>query len=432
MAVENENNINSSVVVTESYDNLEKKNEAKDFTNHFRLRYNALRSMLQNRKELASVASISRLHNKNSSEYVSLIGIVSEKRESSNGNIILKIEDMTDSISVLVSKDKLEIFGVAKNIVEDEVVGFNGYTSSNKGMVFANNIFFPDVPVDHELKKIDEEIFAAFISDIHVGSKMFLQDDFMRFVKWINGKSGTREQLMIAENVRYLFITGDLVDGVGIYPGQEEELAIRDVKKQYELCASLLSGIRKDIKIIICPGNHDAVRSVEPQPPLDKRYALPIWELGQVMVSNPAWINIHSSEHFKGFDVLMYHGASFNYYIDNVESLRQKKARDNPSLIMKFLLQKRHLSPMHGASLYVPHHEKDYMVIHKVPDFFIAGDLHRLDVASYNNVTTINGSCFQAKTSFQEKTGNNPDPSKVPVVNLRTREVKVLKFGRDS
>jgi len=40
----------------------------------------------------------------------------------------------------------------------------------------------------------------------------------------------------------------------------------------------------------------------------------------------------------------------------------------------------------------------------------------------------ISGSCWQAKTSFQEKLGHEPEPARVPLVNLKTREIKILKF----
>ena len=37
--------------------------------------------------------------------------------------------------------------------------------------------------------------------------------------------------------------------------------------------------------------------------------------------------------------------------------------------------------------------------------------------------------CMNEKTKYQEKTGNNPDPCKVPIINLKTREIKIMKFG---
>ena len=43
----------------------------------------------------------------------------------------------------------------------------------------------------------------------------------------------------------------------------------------------------------------------------------------------------------------------------------------------------------------------------------------------------IANSCWQAMTAFEEKVGNNPDPCKVPILNLKTRAIKILDFSDD-
>ena len=62
------------------------------------------------------------------------------------------------------------------------------------------------------------------------------------------------------DDINYLVIAGDVVDGIGIFPGQDKELAISDIYEQYEKAAQYLNAVPKHIKIIISPGNHDAVR----------------------------------------------------------------------------------------------------------------------------------------------------------------------------
>ena len=95
---------------------------------------------------------------------------------------------------------------------------------------------------------------------------------------------------------------------------------------------------------------------------------------------------------------------------------------------MKFLLQRRHLAPAHTSTLYIPDPEKDPLVLEKVPDFFIAGHIHKSNFATYRGVSMISGSCFQGKTPFQEKMGHEPDPGRVPIINLQTRAVKIMRF----
>ena len=266
--------------------------------------------------------------------------------------------------------------------------------------------------------------------NIHPGE--ILREEFMKFIDWLNGnlKYGTEQQQQISKKVKYLFIVGDLVDGVGIYPGQEPELEIKDVIEQYNECSRLLKMIRSDIKIIACGGQHDALRLSEPQPPFDKTYSKALYELPNFYaVSNPSLINIGSTKDFEGFNVLIYHGASFHYYISNVDQLRYSHTPDNPHFAMHYLLQKRHLAPTHGSTVYVPDTQEDPLVIDKVPDLFVCGDMHRSDISQYNNVITINCSCWQSKTDFQEKVGNDPDSAKVPLFNLMNREIKILNFG---
>ena|SRR3989344_4362827 len=196
------------------------------------------------------------------------------------------------------------------------------------------------------------------------------------------------------------------------------------------ICALLLSKIRKDIQLIICPGNHDAMRISEPQPPLYVEFAKQLYDMPNVtMVSNPSLVNIHSSENFSGFDVLLYHGYSFDYYISCLSNIRNNGGYSRADLVMNLLLKKRHLAPTHASSLYIPNPECDPLVIDKIPDIFLSAHIHKSNISKYNNILNVCCSCWQSKTTFQEKVGHTPDPSKVPVLNLKTQEIKVLKFG---
>ena len=428
VVVEKEEKI-SNIVVLKSYKDEIKKVGFNDFVQHFRLRYDALKTILEKRAELQNVISINRALAKKNREPVALIGMIKEKRRTKNNNIIIALEDITGEINVVISKTRQDVFEVAKDLVLDEVIGVLGVTGDK--IVFANDLVLPDVPSTKELKKNDEEVYVVFTADMHVGSNVFYKDDFVKFVEWINGETGSSKQREVAKKVKYLFIVGDLVDGVGIFPDQDKELVIKDVTKQYEYCASLLSKIRKDIHIIICGGNHDALRISEPQPILNKKYAKSIYDLPNViMVTNPSLVNIHSSKDFPGFDVLLYHGYSFHYYADNVESIRNQGGHERADLIMKFLLQRRHLAPTHASSLYIPDTREDPLVIDKVPDFFVTAHIHRTSASMYKNINLIGCGCWVGQTPFQEKVGIHPDPSRVSLVNLKTREVKILRFGK--
>jgi len=425
--VEKEIEGGGNVIVLKSYGPTSNKRDVGDFISYFRTRYNNVKELLQKRPELQNSISISRVFNKELKDPVSIIGMISDKHVTKNGHLLLKVEDLTGSITVLLNKDS-DIFRLSNELVLDEIVGIDGQVGN--GIIFSNSIYFPDIPMTKEIKRSSDEAYAVFISDLHVGSNVFLEKDFNRFLNWINGQTGSIKQRRIASKTKYLFIAGDVIDGVGVYPDQDKDLAIKEISLQYKRCAELLSSIRKDIKIIICPGNHDALRIAEPQPIFDATLAKSLYELDNVViVSNPAMVNIHSSKEFSGFDVLMYHGYSFDHYASNVEAIRLNGGYDRGDLIMKYLLQRRHLAPVHGSTLYVPTPNVDPLFIDKVPDFLITGHIHKLSINTYNNVVTICGSCWQPKTDFQERVGHNPEPSKVATVNLKTREINVLNFG---
>ena len=50
------------------------------------------------------------------------------------------------------------------------------------------------------------------------------------------------------------------------------------------------------------------------------------------------------------------------------------------------------------------------------------------DIEKYNGTLIISNSCWQSMTAFEEKVGNQPDLCKVPVLNLKTGEIKILDF----
>jgi len=353
--------------------------------------------------------------------------MVTDKQFTKNNNIILTLEDNTNQIRALVNKNRPELYSEAKSIVLDEVIGVVGVNAED--FVFVNNILWPETPLSKELKKCPRKEYALFLSDFHIGSDHFLEEEFNKFLQWINCETGSEEQKEVASKVKYIFIVGDLIDGVGVYPEQDKELIIKDIYQQYEECANLLKKVPYNIKLVICPGNHDAMRIAEPQPELYRDFAKPLYELPNViMVSNPGMVNIGATDDFPGFDVLLYHGYSFDYYVANVDSIRNQGGYDRADLIMKFLLQRRHLAPTHTSTLYLPDTSQDPLVITKIPDFFVTGHIHKTSVSNYRNVTLICGSCWQSKTPFQEKVGHHPEPCRVPIVDLQTREVKILKF----
>lgn len=397
----------------------DKKLEVSDFVGHFKARYQQLQRMLMPRAELQGLVSINKIGNDRKN--MSIIGIVSEKRVTKKGNLIIQFEDLTGSISALVRSDKKDLYDKVSELQVDDIVGVK--VSGSREFLYIQDIIFPDSVLGEKVK-FDEDISIAFVSDVHCGSDRHLEKSFGRFLEWINSDNEN------AKKIKYLFFVGDNVDGVGIFPGQEKVLKIKNMRGQYTLLASYLRRIPKHITMFMCPGQHDATRVAEPQPLINKNYAPELYEIENLtLVTNPTMIKL--IEKGKEFKVLMYHGASIHPFINEIQELRDMKAHKCPAKAVKHMLKRRHLAPMHGVSpsiVYIPNADKDPMVISEVPDILCTGEMHRLDIENYNGTIIIVGSCWQAQTPFEEKIGNIPDPCKVPVFNLKTRELKVFDF----
>ena len=380
----------------------------------FNDRYEKIKNILLERAELKNAISINKLENNKLNGEVSIIGMVYNKIKSKNGNILLEVEDPTGKVTVFV-KDQKNI----DYLITDEVIGLRG-TYSN-GMFFADKIIFPDVPIPiGNIKQASDPLCAVFISDLHFGSKDFIDDIEKKFIKWINNAEDE-----LASRVKYLFIAGDIVDGVGIYPEQENDLTVKDIYRQYELFEKFIEKIPEFIEIFVCPGNHDAVTLAEPQPPLSDDLVPNIKDFKNVhLVTNPAYVTVH------GIKVLMYHGYSFTNLTDAILAIRKYGVK-NPQYVMMEVLKKRHLAPLYGSTIQTPD-EKDHLVINDVPDIFHTGDLHSHAVANYKGITLISSSTFQGQTSFMDRVGHIADPGKITVVDLKTREWEVLQFYRNN
>ena len=323
---------------------------------------------------------------------------------------------------VLINTNNPKLYEKAEEISLDTVLGFSGV--GNKEILFANEIVFPD-SVLSERKKSPIEEYALFLGDLHFGSKMFLEKGFLKFIDYLNGKVPNTPEV---EKIKYLFLVGDIIAGVGVYPSQEKDLLLKDIEEQFIGVSQVLDRIRKDIKIIISPGNHDGVRLMEPQPLLNERYAWSIYDLKNVILTgNPAYVNIGSKEGFSGFDVLTYHGFSFPYYANTVPKFMTEKTMNFPDRIMAYLLKNRHLAPSHSSVQYYPS-EEDNLMIRKIPDIFVSAHSHKSAVSYYNNILMVSISSWESKTSNQERMGNEPDFCKVPMFNLKTRTIKILDF----
>ena len=391
-----------------------------DFTKLFVDRYSALRKILRNqRRELANAMPINRVK-KSGVKDIQLVGIVKDVRTTTNGHRLIELEDETDTVACIALKNNHETIHMANEVVLDEIVGIRGQLSKNGDLIVIHNIVYPDISIQNQRHKSDEQLFAAFLSDIHIGSKQFLQNEWQVFLRWINGELGNSRQRDVAGKIKYIVIPGDVVDGIGIYPNQDKELSIVDVYRQYEALAEQLSLIPDHISMIIQPGNHDAVRPAEPQPTFDKDIQNLFSGMNITFVGNPCYFSIH------GVEVLAYHGQSLLDFATNIQHLKYNE----PVEIMKVMLKKHHLAPTYGGYTPLAPEHLDYMVIDRIPDIFVTGHVHLSQISDYRGVTLLNASSWQAQTSYQKMLNFIPDSAKLPIVDLKTGNVTMMDFSK--
>ncbi len=391
-----------------------------DFAKLFADRFDLLRNLLRTqRRELAHVVPIKRVK-KASMDDIQLIGIVENYRTTKNGHIFLELEDDTGTINGIILKNNREAFPLAEELVLDEIIGVTGQLSKHGDLFLVNNIIYPDISLNNRTHKAHAPLHAAFLSDIHIGSKEFMSKQWNAFLKWINGNLGNSRQKQVAGKIKYLIIPGDIVDGIGIYPNQEKELSIVDLYKQYEALATELEKIPDHISLIIQPGNHDAVRPAEPQPAFDKNIQKLFHSTDATFIGNPASFSLHSVE------ILSYHGQSLMDFATNIQRLKYNE----PVEIMKVMLQKHHIAPMYGGYTPLAPEHKDYMIIDRVPDIFVTGHVHLANLGEYRGVTLINASSWQAQTSYQKMLNFIPEPAKLPIADLQSGKVTMMDFNK--
>lgn len=399
-----------------------------DFTLYFNKRLQYFTQLLKNRVNIDNIMRISSLKDLYSTNSeVSVIGLVNEITTTNKGHYMISIEDKSGVIKCFINKDKTDLVAIVETLCLDEGIAISGKIGEN--IIWTDEIIIPSPPNATDLKRTENEEFILFFSDLHFGAKVFVDEAFQKMIDWLNGESSNEKLNKTAKKIKHIVIPGDIIEGIGIYPGQGKDARILSSELQYHEAARWLSQIPKHISIIIIPGNHDIVRLSEPQPklPYDKTYALYNME-NVIMLSNPSRVILFPNDPSGGVEVYLYHGGSLFYYADKIKYLREIGGAKKPEEVVKYLLEKRHLAPSHGATLYIPDTQNDPLVIKKMPDFFAVGHTHKLSLANYKGCTIISCGCWVEMSDYQEKMGMYPDVGKCILINTKTRKPQIINF----
>ena len=413
-------------IIQDPSSNLFTNGKYDDFYDLTLDKYNKLRALIKKRPEVSSATKINNIFKLSQSVEISTLGLVEGIRQTKKGNFLFTLEDLNGKISVLVQNksENIESVKIIQRTLNDQMLFVKGLynpgENGRKGIIFASYISKIEIPTDFQPNLSPDPLSIALISDIHIGSKEFEEGLFDKFIKFLNGKSNNKALREKAGRVKYLVINGDLVDGIGIYTNQQEDLIIADIYKQFKKASDILSEIPDYIKIFFVSGNHEPVRNAIPRPAVPKKYCEDLVNMGVKLLGNPSLIKTHN------VNTLIYHGESMldiNRLIHDLDIAK-------PIETMKEFLICRHLAPTFGEITQIAPISTDHLIIEKIPDIFHTGHIHINGVGKYRNVTLVNSGCFQSQTDFMKSFGIIPTPGVVPIIELDSLDFLSLDFKK--
>ncbi len=390
--------------------------DLEGFVDYFRSRFKGIEGILRQRMDVREAVTITNALKMPMKSKIKMIGIVTSKRTSGQ-RLFVELEDNENSVTVLASEGDALKKGFT--ILEDQVICADAI-KYKQDLFIANDFIWPDIP-SQTPRRSEIPLCSAFIADTHIGSRYFQRGIFDKFIRWLNLEVGPPQLRNLAAQVKYVVVDGDLVDGIGIYPTQLEELEIKDVRKQYETAALMLSGIPDYVEIIILPGNHDAVRKSLPQPPIPKQYAEALYDDDRIhFLGSPSRLTLN------GVEAFVCHGKALDDVLSHVPGM----TFNNPLNGMELLLRCRHVAPMYGSSTPIAPEKEDRLIIPSTPDVFQMGHIHVYGSKRYKGTTLIASSSWQDQTPFQKRVNIIPTVGIAPIFNLQTHQVTPIDFKK--
>ena len=371
-------------------------------------RYSKLLKIILQRSQSKKLIPIDTVKSGKIKEEVLVAGLLMDRKIERDVTKLV-VDDPTGSLEMLVFNKELQ--ETANSLLIDQFVMLTITPGKNGGFI-VKDLVVPDVP-DHVTNRSKIETYAVLISDLHVGSKYFMEKEFIEFVEWLSSPDP------IARKVRFVLVGGDITDGIGIFPNQDKELLLVDVNEQMLKAAQLLDKIPRHIKVFIIPGNHDPGRRALPQPAIPEKHNLSLWNRENFfMLGNPSMVALN------GVKILMFHGQSLDDVVGTTPGLSYMQ----PAKAMRVLLKARHLSPVYGKRTPIAPEIEDMMVIDDVPDIFHSGHIHVVDLDMYKGTLIVNSGAWQTQTGYQASVGITPTPGIAVIVNLATMKVFTKDF----
>lgn len=255
-------------------------------------------------------------------------------------------------------------------------------------------------PISWNCKK---DCKVMIISDVHCGSNLFLEQNFINLMYKINEDP----------KIKYLLINGDCVDGKDVYPGHYKEINLYTFQEQYERLSELLGILREDVTVIMIPGNHDMCRKVEPQFFSESiKKILSKYVKNIHFFSNPAHICI------EGIYFYLNHGSSLNSVLSNLPWASSNKTVE----VLEFLSRCRDMVPLkYGVP--VTQTKELFHLIPENTNVICGGHMHNQGVFQRaDGRVVIQTGAWQHLTNYMKLLGLKPHIAHGVCLNLKTKE----------
>jgi len=230
---------------------------------------------------------------------------------------------------------------------------------------------------------------VIILSDVHCGSTLFMKSELLRLIDIINQD----------QRIKYVLLIGDVVDGNSVYPAHWKDLELLDLKEQYQQLGQYLSLLRKDIQIIISPGNHDWARKVEPQRFVEEAQQILKRYISPILVSNPAYLSI------EGVYFYLNHGTGIPRVVSELQNFYKM---DQIIQIIKFLTIAGNFSPIRKGG---PPVLETSVLAHIIPEkvnIVACGHTHNQGHLFYNQKLLISTGAWQGLTKYMKLLGVKP------------------------
>jgi DNA polymerase II small subunit len=351
-----------------------------------------------------------------------LLGMVQDTRVLHTNKFVIQLENPESNILTrCVMVQDSESFPEYREILRDTVVGIEGvlpknYQGGEITAFWGRDVIRPSFnPID--FKSTTESYKILFISDIHFGSNNFIRSIFAKLIQFLSLQKLTPQNEELASKIGTLMIVGDLIEGIGLFPDQKDEIVYHSLQSQYEGLSILLQEIPKDIEIIIIPGEHDATQIPNPQPAIDKQIGKTLLTLPNLRNhGNPLRLTIED------MTILAFHGQGHEILFEkhfDADPL-------NPIRGIKDLLEYRHLFPEYGSFNPITPFKRDYLVINEIPNVVVSGHFHQAHFEEYKGVKILTCGSFQREENKKTKDIINASLGRFPILDTQTGQVEMI------